>query len=67
MMMVILMADGKLTQSKWRKLILMGKMPKNMMLNSTIQVGITVKVNAVLQPEAIVKVQLKDRVIKNIK
>ena len=40
----------------------MGKMPKNMMLNSTIQVGITAKVNAVLQTVAFVKAQSKDMV-----
>jgi len=58
---------GVSTQYRLRQLTLLEMKQENMMPNSTIQVEITAKVNAVLQPEAIVKVQLKDRVIKNIK
>lgn len=61
------MLRGVSTQYRLRQLTLLEMKQENMMPNSTIQVEITAKVNAVLQPEAIVKVQLKDRVIKNIK
>lgn len=50
---------GKSTQFKWRKLTSHAKKLKFTMLNSIIQVEITVKVNAALQMVAFVKVQLK--------
>ena len=60
------MADGKLTQSKSRKLTLMEKKKTNMMPKKITQEEITVKVIAVLQTVASAKVQLKVEEINNL-
>ena len=60
------MADGKLTQSKSRKLTLMEMKKTNMMPKKITQEEITVKVIAVLQTVASAKVQLKVEEINNL-
>ena len=63
-MKVMMVVDGKSTQSKSRKVTLLVMRPKPMMQNLTTQVETTAQVNAVHQLEASVRVQSKVEALK---